>query len=86
MTTKKIKGPIPSLITLSNGKPEKVVIKKKSKCSRCHIEITIEMPCFGIPKSKAGFKSTKRHCKSCFAEILNQSQKDLDEAKNLLNI
>ncbi|TAK76442.1 MAG: DUF4102 domain-containing protein [Gammaproteobacteria bacterium] len=58
--------------------------KGKSECNRCQSIIAAGTTCFVIPKNGSGFTSQKRHCKDCFSDILNQSQKDLDKAKSLL--
>ena len=72
MTTKKIRGPVPSLIGLSNGKPDVIVAKGKSECYRCQSSIAAGTTCFVIPKIESGFTSSKRHCKDCFNDILEQ--------------
>ena len=82
MKSKKPKGPTPSLISGSNGKPKVVDVEKKSHCARCGCEINAGDECFGIPKA-GGFSSVKRHCRPCFQTILDQTQKDLDALKKL---
>lgn len=85
MTIKKDKpkGRTPSLIGLSNGRPERVNVKRKCKCQRCGCYIECGQDCFGIPKLESGFISLKRHCRECFQNILDQTYKDLEEVKNL---
>lgn len=83
MKNTKPRGPIPSLIGSSNGRPERIKVERKSKCCRCGCCIEAGQACFGIPKIGTGFKSIKRYCKSCFQSILNQTLKDLEEIKNL---
>ncbi len=78
------RGKTPSLIGSSNGRPERLVVERKSECCRCHCDIAAGLVCFGIPKISSSFKSLKRHCKICFIKILEQTQKDLDAVKNLL--
>lgn len=85
MTMKKgkPKGKTPSLIGLSNGRPERVVVKKKCKCHRCGCDIECGQDCFGIPKLKSGFSTPKRYCRECFHNILDKTYSDLEEIKNL---
>ena len=74
--TKK-RGKIPSLITGSNGKPSKVVCKRRRLCSRCSFEILLGESCFEIPKVGGGFSNKKTFCPDCFKEILEQTKKDM---------
>jgi len=83
MKKQKPKGKTPSLIGSSNGRPERVTVKAKSECKRCHCDILVGDDCFGIPKTGSGFKTPKRFCKECFQNVLLQTQKDLDEIKQL---
>lgn len=85
MKTKKPKGPTPSLIGFSNGKPEKITPERKCRCSRCQCDIEAGSSCFGIPKNKPVFKQVKRYCKCCYEKILEKTQKDLDECKLLIS-
>lgn len=80
------RGKYPSLIGSSNGKPERIIAERKSKCHRCKTEIPKGLKCIGIPKIGAGFNSTKRYCLDCFKKIIEQTQKDFDKAKALINI
>ena len=77
------KGKTPSLIGSSNGRPKRVTVERKSICCRCKGDILSGQDCFGIPKAGSGFNSLRRYCKGCFQNVLVQSQKDLDEIKNL---
>lgn len=83
MKQHKPKGKTPSLIGLSNGRPERVQVERKSTCFRCSCDIGIGQECFGIPKIVSGFSKQKRYCKSCYQMILEQTEKDLEEAKRL---
>jgi hypothetical protein len=83
MKNKKPKGKTPSLIGSSNGRPKKVQVERNSECYRCGCNIEPGQDCFGIPKIGSGFSSLKRYCKVCFQNILEQTQKDLEEVKNL---
>lgn len=77
------KGKTPSLIGASNGRPKRVPVLRQSKCSRCGGPIAMGDDCFGIPKSGVGFRNERRYCQLCFNNILEQTQKDLDELKTL---
>lgn len=83
MTSNKPKGKTPSLIGFSSGRPCRVTVKRKSKCNRCGSNIETDQDCFGIPKTGGGFTVTKRHCKSCFKNIIQQTYKDLEEIENI---
>jgi hypothetical protein len=80
---KKPRGKTPSLIGSSNGRPKRVTVVRKSECCRCHGDIQPGQDCFGIPKAGSGFSSVKRFCKECFQNVLVQTNKDLEEVKNL---
>lgn len=84
MSDKKPRGKTPSLICVSNGRPEKVSVERKSSCQRCGCDIHVGQECFGIPKLSGGFTSLKRFCRICFQNILDQTQKDLNAARDLI--
>lgn len=77
------KGKTPSLIGFSNGRPKRVEVLRKSSCTRCNCEILVGADCFDIPKKITGFTRECRYCKDCFKKILQQTNKELDEIKNL---
>lgn len=81
----KPKGKTPSLIGSTNGKPEKIIVQKKSICKRCSDAIEIDQECFGIPKIGSGFRKIHRYCKPCFLKIITQTEKDIEEIKKSLN-
>ena len=83
MKKQKPKGKTPSLIGSSNGRPTKVAVKAKCECKRCHSDILVGDDCFEIPRTGSGFRTSKRFCKECFQKVLIQTQKDLDEIKQL---
>ena len=76
------RGKTPSLIGSSNGRPERVMVKAKSECSRCHCDIVVGDDCFGIPKT-GSFTNLKRFCKECFDKILKQTSEDLEKIYKL---
>ncbi len=77
------RGPVPSLIGSSNGKPERVTAQRKSTCKRCKKEILNGQECIDIPQVGSGFSNRKRVCNDCFGKILEKTQKDLDELSNI---
>lgn len=83
MRNKMPKGKTPSLIGFSNGKPERVDVKKKSSCTRCHKPIPAGAECFNIPQKAAGFTVPKRYCKDCFGSVIDQTSKDLEALRNI---
>jgi len=81
---KKRRGKIPSLLSFSTGKPYKDTTKKEAKCNRCNLVILKEKTCFKVPKRSNGFTNDKIHCLTCVQEILQQTQKEIDEVKEEL--
>lgn len=77
------KGKTPSLVGFSNGRPKRVDVVRTSKCVRCDGTIPPGVDCYDIPQKKAGFTRECRHCKDCFQKILEQTQKEVDDLKNL---
>lgn len=84
MKSKIPKGKTPSLIGSSNGRPKAVVAGKKCKCRRCDVELAKGTECFDIPKIGSTFSSTWRYCYGCYKKILDQTEKDLEELKDLI--
>lgn len=85
MTKKTPRGPVPSLIGGSNGRPRRTEVKRSSHCYRCNDIINTGTSCIEIPKLGAGFASAKRVCNKCFQAIIDKTFKDLQEIQNLLN-
>lgn len=83
MTKKTPKGPIPSLIGSTNGRPRRADVKRLSYCYRCNDDIVAGTTCIEIPKLGAGFASPKRVCSNCFDAILQKTSQDLDNLKAL---
>jgi len=79
MKTNKPRGPVPSLIGGTNGRPKSVIAKGKSTCKRCKAAIEKGSTCIEIPQIGHGFSNSKRYCIDCFSEILAKSQSDLNE-------
>jgi hypothetical protein len=79
MTRIKPRGPTPSLIGSTNGRPRRAPVLKKSKCYRCQDELPTGQDCIEIPKVGSGFSSARRVCKECFKAILEKTKQDLQE-------
>lgn len=84
MKKTKIKGKIISLLSVYNGKPERITALGKSTCKKCEKEIAGGEVCFCITVAKSGHPNQKRHCASCFKEILDKTKKELNEAYELI--
>lgn len=79
----KPKGPTPSLIGGTNGRPRKAVVKRLSKCYRCHADLVMGKDCIEIPKLGQAYSTTRRVCETCFQLILRKTEDDLAEIKKL---
>src|SRR6185312_3184050 len=84
-TTKRAKprGPTPSLIGSTNGRPKRVPVLKKSECSRCHTSFVAGQTCIAIPKLGSAYSASKRVCDACFHEILQKTLADLEAVRTL---
>ena len=80
----KPRGPVPSLIGGSNGRPQKVQVKGTSKCARCKVKLLAGIFCIEIPQLAKAFKSPKRICLSCFRDILDKTEEDLESLKTYI--
>src|SRR3989442_10923388 len=83
MTKKTPKGPIPSLIGSTNGRPRRAEVKRLSYCYRCNDDILAGSNCIEIPKLGAGFASVKRVCETCFEAIMQKTAQDLEQLQTL---
>lgn len=71
------KGKTPSLLNGNAGKPNRVVAGRKRECTRCHGAIVKGELCFEVPHP--GFaQGWETYCCDCFANVLDQTKKDLD--------
>lgn len=85
MKSQKPRGPVPSLIGGTNGRPKKQLVKGKSTCKRCKCELLKGIVCIEIPQVGKGFSSPKRFCSDCFQEILEKTRLDMEELQRLTN-
>lgn len=72
------KGKTPSLIGSSLGRPIKKTSGRKTPCSRCHVDIVKGENCYDVPQPKKPHSKTRRFCAGCFANVLEQSKRDLE--------
>jgi hypothetical protein len=77
------RGPTPSLIGSTNGRPRRAIVIRKSTCYRCHAELLAGQNCIEIPKLGGGYSTPKRVCSECFQGIIEKTCQDIDELKKL---
>ena len=82
---KKNYNKFPSLLSISNGKPDIINVKKLIKCKKCNKEIESGSNCFCMSVSQSGFSNTKRYCLHCGLKIIENSEAQLLEIKKTLN-
>jgi hypothetical protein len=83
MKRTKPRGPVPSLIGGTNGRPKRVTAGKKSECSRCHMGFVKGDICIEIPKLGSAFSSLRRVCDDCFEAIIKKTYEDLEAIKGI---
>lgn len=77
------KGPTPSLISGTNGRPKRVEVGAKSECSRCQVVFIKGQTCIAIPQAGGAYSSARRVCDECFQKIVQKTYEDLATIKNL---
>ena len=78
------RGPTPSLIGSTHGTVSIHVAGKKSNCRRCEEDMPKGTICFKVSKpGKMG--PGKAYCIDCFSEVLDATQRKLDEIRAKLN-
>lgn len=78
------RGPVPSLIGASHGRPKRVAVKQRSRCARCHGAIPAGGDCIAIPKLGSGYSTNRRMCDDCFRKILEKTSADLRQIAALV--
>lgn len=78
------RGPTPSLIGGTHGTVSFHVAGKKSECRRCGEEMPKDTRCVRVAKPGRMGPGTP-YCMGCFAEVLDQTQRKLDELRTELN-
>tara|TARA_B100000519_G_C13968786_1_gene308898 strand:+ start:288 stop:530 length:243 start_codon:yes stop_codon:yes gene_type:complete len=77
------RGKVLSLLSGCNGKPKKNIVKRSRTCHRCKSKMVKDQTCYEIPKTGLGFSKARPYCKNCFDDVIQQTQKELDELKGL---
>ncbi len=75
------RGPTPSLIGGTHGTVSFHVTGKKSACRRCEEEMPKSTRCVRVTKPGRMGPGTA-YCTGCFAEVLDQTQRKLDELRD----
>lgn len=75
------RGPTPSLIGGTHGTVSFHVAGKKSACRRCEGEMPKGTKCVRVTRPGRMGPGTA-YCSACFAEVLDQTQRKLDELRN----
>lgn len=83
MTKTTPRGPTPSLIGSTNGRPRRVTVVRKSACYRCHVDLLGGHACIELPKLGGAYASVKRLCDECFQAIIAKTSQDLDELRKI---
>jgi hypothetical protein len=83
MTRIKPRGPTPSLIGSTNGRPRRTDVRRKCECYRCKLPLVAGVTCIEIPKLGTGYASAKRVCEECFTDIIRKTTEDLEAIKQL---
>lgn len=78
------KGKTPSLIGSSLGRPAKAVAGRKCECSRCGAGIAKDDDCYDVPQPQKPHSTTRRFCRGCFGDVLEQTKSDVAELESLL--
>ena len=80
------RGKTPSLLSMRLGKPVRAEAKRRCSCNRCGSEIESGDSCFDIPTKRSGFTGSTRYCSSCTTKIIEQTEKELLEVKESLDL
>jgi hypothetical protein len=83
MTAGRARGPTPSLIGGSNGRPKRVDVLRLSECCRCHRNLVKGDTCIAIPKLGGAYPTPKRYCDECYGLILKKTSEDIAEISNI---
>lgn len=73
----KPKGPTPSLLSISTGKPSAYVCGKTTSCDRCKTKIATGERCYKIPKIKSGFTARPLFCVGCTKLIIEKTKSEI---------
>lgn len=76
------KGKTPSLIGSGAGSVKSVTSGRLRYCKRCEMGIAKDSICIEV--SIPGSMGSKTYCTTCFAEILDQTEKDIAKLRENL--
>lgn len=77
------KGPPPSLISGTNGRPTREYAGKAFACHHCKMPFAKGDPYVSIPQRKGAHARLLRVCDTCFKPILEKTTADLEALKSL---
>lgn len=83
MTRSTPRGPTPSLIGGTNGRPKRVDVAKLSHCYRCNEKLLKGTTCIEIPQLGQAYSMARRVCDECFERILSKTEDDLERIRQL---
>lgn len=83
MSVGKPRGPTPSLIGSSNGRPKRTAVGKLSECCRCHRAMAKGDTCIEIPRLGGAYVTPKRYCDECYSLILIKTNEDIAEISKI---
>lgn len=78
------RGPTPCLIGSTHGTVCFHVARKLSACRRCNVDLPKGTPCVRVTKPGKMGPGTP-YCTSCFVDVLDQTQRKLDELRTELH-
>lgn len=79
----KRKGPTPSLISGTNGRPTREHAGKAFSCHHCESPFAKGAPYIAIPQRKGAHVHPLRVCDTCFKPILEKTAGDLELLRSL---
>ena len=74
------RGPCPSLIGSTHGTSSFHIARKKSECRRCKRDMPKGTACVRVTNPRK-MGQGRAYCTDCFAEVLDQTQRKLDELR-----
>lgn len=77
------KGKTPSLIGSPLGRPRKEICRRETPCSRCREGIVKGEDCYDVPQPMKPHSATRRFCRVCFENVLEQTKRDLEKIESL---
>jgi hypothetical protein len=78
------RGPTPSLIGSTHGSVSFDEVGRRSTCRRCGAGMPKGSKCVRVTNPRS-MGAGKPYCTTCFAQVLDQTQKKLDELRGKLS-